>query len=325
MAKLKNLFSKITDNKNFDVVGKRTIWFVIPAIIVAIAIIFNFIPGMGMNVGIDFSGGIKIEIYDEDGMTETQYNAYKADVEKIVTDNGGVVSYSQRSGDGALVVKVSSVDPTPSDALLATLKADIQADLEAKYPTLVDAEDSYVSVSFAGASVSGELLSRALVAVGVASVLMLIYIWIRFDILSGISAVLALIHDVIITFALTVIFRVQINSSYIAAIITIIAYSINATIVLFDRARELKKHAKVGTKFDPAKIANQSVRDTFTRSFYTNISTLIPIALLAIFSVATVQEFALPIIFGLLSGFFSSVCLAPSIWTIMNNWKLKRK
>ena len=325
MAKLRNLFSGITENKNFDVVGKRTIWFVIPAVIVAIALIFNFIPGLGMNVGIDFSGGIKIEVYDENGITDAQYDTYVADISKVITDNNGVVSYAQRSGDGAIVIKCSSTDATPSDAQLSALKDDLQSALETKYLDLVDAEDSYVTVSFAGASVSGELLSRAVVAVGVASLLMLVYIWIRFDLLSGLSAVIALIHDVVITFALTVIFRVQINSSYIAVIITIIAYSINATIVLFDRAREFKKQATLGSKFDPATVANQSVRDTFTRSLYTNLSTLIPLVLLAIFSVASVQEFALPIIFGLAAGFFSSVCLAPSIWTILNNWKLKRK
>ena len=324
MANMKNLFSRITDNKNMDIVGKRTIWFVIPAAIIAIALIIYVI--MGVNVGIDFSSGVKIELYSEDGITPAQYDAYVKGITDVVKENDGVVSYAQRSGDGAVVVKCSSIKGNPTDAELETLQKNIEAALKLKYEDIADeSNDSYITVSFAGASVSNELLSRALVAVGVASVLMLIYIWIRFDLLSGLSAVIALIHDVVITFALTIIFRVQVNSSYIAAIITIIAYSINATIVLFDRAREAKKHLVGGAKFIPADIANQAIKSTFTRSFYTNVSTLIPIALLAIFSVATVQEFALPIIFGLVSGFFSSVCLAPSIWTIMNNAKLKKK
>lgn len=324
MAKLKNLFSGITENKNFDVVGKRNIWFVIPAVIIAIALIIYF--AVGMNVGIDFSGGIKIELYSEDGITDAQYTEYVNGIKDVIAENNGVVSYAQRSGDGAIVVKCSSVDATPTDAQLAELQQGIEADLKELYPDIADeANDSYITVSFAGASVSGELLSRAFVAVAVASVLMLIYIWIRFDLLSGLSAVIALVHDVIITFALTVIFGVQINSSYIAVIITIIAYSINATIVLFDRAREAKKHLTLANKFVPADVANAAVRATFTRSFYTNLSTLVPIVLLAIFSVASVQEFALPIIFGLVAGFFSSVCLAPSIWTILNNVKLNKK
>ena len=321
MAKL---FSKIVDNKNFDIVGKRTIWFVIPAVILAVALIMYF--AVGMNVGIDFAGGIKIELIDESGITDAEFETYKNEIIEIVEANDGVFSYAQRSGDETIVVRVSSVIASPTDEQMAELQQAIEADLLVKYDALVAAnDDSGVSVSFAGASVSSELLSRALVAVTVASILMLIYIWIRFDLLSGISAVIALLHDVVMTFALTVIFGVQINSSYIAAIITIVAYSINATIVLFDRTRELKKHATLGNKFNVADVANQAVRNTFTRSFYTNVSTLIPLVLLAIFSVSSVTEFALPIIFGLVAGFFSSVCLAPSIWTLLNTQNKKKR
>lgn len=324
MAKLSNLLSKISENEKLDVVGKRNIWFIVPAFIIVLAVILFFT--VGMNVGIDFSGGIKIELYkDGAGITDAEYNTFVSEITEVVNANDGVVSYAQRSGDGCVVIKCSSVNASPSDDELLALQSSIESDLLDKYSDLLSDEDNYLTVSFSGAAVSTELLSRALVAVGVASVLMLVYIWIRFDLFSGLSAVITLLHDVIITFALTVIFRVQINSSYIAAIITIIAYSINATIILFDRAREIKKQTAHSERFNPTAIANRSVRETLTRSLFTNVTTIIPIALLAIFSVATIQEFALPIIFGLLAGLFSSVCLAPSFWTMMHNAKLKRK
>ena len=169
------------------------------------------------------------------------------------------------------------------------------------------------------ASVSDDILKSAILAISVSLVLMLIYIIIRFELLSGIAAVAALAHDVLIMFACMIIFQIEINATFIAALITILGYSINNTIIIFDRVREnmrlfMHKRDERGKKYKPAYIANKSVQDTIWRSINTTLTTLIMICMIAILGVTSVQVFALPIIFGLIAGTFSSICLAPTIW-----------
>lgn len=172
------------------------------------------------------------------------------------------------------------------------------------------------------ASVSDEILKSAILAISISLVLMLIYIIIRFELLSGIAAVAALAHDVLIMFAFMIIFQIEINSTFIAALITILGYSINNTIIIFDRVREnmriyAHKRDERGKKVKPAYIANKSVQETIWRSINTTLTTLIMIGMIAILGVTSVQVFALPIIFGLLAGTFSSVCLAPTLWAML--------
>ena len=168
------------------------------------------------------------------------------------------------------------------------------------------------------ATVSNEYLLTALLAVCVSLICMLIYIVIRFELLSAISAVIALAHDILIMFCSMVVFHIEINSTFIAALITILGYSINNTIIIFDRVRETKKMysgKRVNGKLvKPDYIANKSVQDTIWRSINTTLTTLITISMVAIIGVADIQVFALPIIFGLLAGTYSSIFIAPSIW-----------
>lgn len=170
-------------------------------------------------------------------------------------------------------------------------------------------------------TVSSEILKSALLAVSVALLLMLVYIIIRFELLSGIAAVLALLHDIIIMVCFMAIFHIEINSTFIAALITILGYSINNTIIIFDRAREnIKFYANKrinGKLVKPAYIANKSVQETIWRSINTTLTTLIMIAMVAIIGVTDIRIFALPIIFGLLAGTYSSVFLAPTIWALL--------
>lgn len=170
-------------------------------------------------------------------------------------------------------------------------------------------------------TVSGEILKSALLAISIALLCMLIYIIIRFELLSGIAAVIALFHDVLIMFCCMGIFHIEINSTFIAALITILGYSINNTIIIFDRIREnIKFYANKridGKLVKPAYIANKSVQETIWRTINTTLTTLIMIAMVAIIGVRDIQIFALPIIFGLLAGTYSSVFLAPTIWAML--------
>lgn len=187
--------------------------------------------------------------------------------------------------------------------------------------------DRYFSAkAFSGDMISGTvsmtLIRSAILAVAISLVLMLIYIFIRFTFSSGIAAILCLLHDVIIMTAMMVVFRIEITSTFIAALITILGYSINNTIVLFDRVRENKAASLSANKQETASdVANQSIKDILTRSIYTTITTLIMIGMIAIVcaigGISSMVSFALPIIFGLIAGLYSSALIAPSIWVVL--------
>lgn len=174
------------------------------------------------------------------------------------------------------------------------------------------------------ATVSGELLTTAIAAIVLAIVLMLAYIAIRFELSSGFAAIVALFHDILMMFCFMAIFHVEINSTFIAALITILGYSINNTIIIFDRVRETVK-TQTGKMLTGARIANEAVGDTLMRSFNTTLTTLITIGMVAIIGVPDIRIFALPIIAGLLAGTFSSIFIAPSIWALIRDRKRTKK
>ena len=151
----------------------------------------------------------------------------------------------------------------------------------------------------------------AIVAVIVATICMLIYIWFRFkDICFAGSAVLALAHDVLVVLAFYAISRISVGTTFIACMLTIVGYSINATIVIFDRIREnrKKKHGKLEN------IVNESITQTLTRSIYTSITTFIMVAVLYIFGVSSIREFAAPLMAGVICGAYSSICIIGALW-----------
>lgn len=166
------------------------------------------------------------------------------------------------------------------------------------------------------ASASSELMMRSFLALLVAIVLILIYVAIRFELTSGLAAILALFHDIIITSSVMLICRVQINSAFIAALITILGYSINNTIIIFDRIRENVKMSKNLGKINNFEVADRSVRQTLTRSILTTLTTFIMIFFVTVIGVSDIQEFAFPIMIGILSGFYSSIFLTPGLWAI---------
>lgn len=170
-------------------------------------------------------------------------------------------------------------------------------------------------------TVSTEILKSAILAISVALLCMLIYIIIRFELLSGISAFVALVHDLLIMFCGMVIFHIEVNANFIAGIITILGYSINNTIIIFDRVRENMKllggKRLNGKLVKPAYIANLSVQETIMRSINTTLTTLVTISMVAIIGVPSIRVFALPIIFGLLAGTYSSIFIAPTIWAML--------
>lgn len=282
------------------IVEKKKIWFSISIAIIAIGIFFMAFKGL--NIGIDFKGGSKVVL-------ELGSDFDKQEVDDIVK---GYVSdaVTNTVDDTQYQIKSTDLDSETLSKLINELKE--------KY-SLED--DMLVSQDEIGASIGKDLTEKALTALVIAFVAMLIYIAIRFEFKSGIVALIALFHDVLITFSVYAIFDLTINSPFIAAILTIVGYSINATIVIFDRIRENEK--KIRRK-SSAEIINLSVNQTMKRSIYTTITTLFTIVSVYVF-VPSVREFAFPIIVGIISGGYSSVLIAPSLWHVIRSKKKSKK
>ena len=317
-------FSMYNAVKNVDFVGKRNLWYIIPSVIIVVGLIIMLI--FGMNVGIDFEGGAITTISFGKELTGEEYDANLNAIKKIVSDNGLTVSYSQKSNDElgtVIVVRYSNIGD--EDVMNAKNEA-VKAGLIETYQELYDESSENITMETIGSTASRDLVLRSFISIIAAAIVMLIYIGFRFDWLSGVSAVITLILNVFVMIALTTIFQIQVNTSFIAAVITIIGYSINATIVIFDRIRENKKKYAQEDKVRAKDVANISIRESFTRTVYSTFTTLATITVLAIIAVPTIKEFALPIIFGLVAGIYSSICVAPALWvSFVTSFSKKKK
>lgn len=315
--------------KKFSVNKLAPFWSIAPVVIFLIAVCVIVTFGVktksissGFGIGIDFEGGTLLNvklgkmIADEKG-----YKEHADKLKAIAEKNGVVVSYIQKEkadnvDDHSISLRYKN-NPADrkSDAKIAERNEKILKAIDDAYPDIVQAHNKFIDYQSIGASAASDLLSKAGISVLVSTILILIYIMIRFTPVAAIAAIIALLHDVILMFALTTIFRIQINASFVAAIITIIAYSINDTIVIFDRCREEVKKNKGMKKIDYSKIGDKSVLNTATRSIYTTITTMITIVLLAAIGGTAIREFSIPIIFGLLVGLYSSIFLSVPMWT----------
>ena len=330
--------------EKFNVSKLTKITFVIPAIVVIIALAVVIGVGAttgsytnGVNIGIDFEGGTVLTVDLNDAMlgdmSVDEHLEYVRDVIQDVEDANGshvVVSYTQvLSGNGNTSLSFRYKNVSSSDAEINELNEAIIAAVDAAYPERPNEEENFITYESIGATAARDLLSNAGIALAVSTVLILIYIIIRFTPMAAFAAVLALVHDVIVMFALTVICRVQINSSYVAAMITIIAYSINNTIIIFDRCREYLKPMNGMRNIDYNAVGDLSVRENMRRSVFTTATTMITVVLLAIIGSAmgsaSLNEFCVPIILGLLAGLYSSVFLATPMWAAFSESWDKQK
>lgn len=214
-----------------------------------------------------------------------------------------------------------ALNPENKKQIVITSTTDVSssANVRRAIVTAMNLPDKYSgSVSggdMVGATVSTELLFTAILAVSLALIFMLCYIGVRFQLSSGLACILALFHDLLIMFAAMAIFHVEINSTFIAALITILGYSINNSIIIFDRVRE-NMRSVFAKNMTPEGVANKSIKDTLLRSINTTITTLIMITMVAIIGVSDIRIFTFPIIIGLLAGTYSSICIAPSLWAL---------
>ncbi len=284
----------------FKVIEKTKIWFSISLAIILVGIVL--MATRGLNFGIDFKGGTKIVVDFGDSFDKVEADGIvKEYASDAVTKTVESTQYEIKSKD---------LDETKTSELFNALKE--------KYSL----EDSaLISQSQIGPSVGKELTRNAIVSVLVACAAMLIYIAIRFEFNFGIAAITALVHDVLITLAFYAIFNISINNSFIAAMLTIVGYSINDTIVIFDRIRESSRSMRRST---PTEIANVSINKTLARSINTSLTTLIIIGAVNIF-VPTVREFSFPLLIGIAAGAYSSIFIASPVWVLLQKRKIKNK
>lgn len=310
---------------SFSVSKHARIYATIPFVILLIAVIIivalgatggNYSDAVG--IGIDFEGGSVITVaLGRDALDNFEENRDK--IVDAISKFGVTVSYIQQQeanniDNSSIAFRYKNI--SDDDEEINELNENIRTAIENLYAD----RETPVSVTYEsiGATAAQDLLSKAGIALAVSVALILLYIIIRFTLMSGFAAIIALIHDVVIMFALTVICRVQINSSYVAAMITIIAYSINNTIIIFDRCRESLKPLKGTKNIDYKGIGDLAVRDTMTRSIYTTLTTMVTVIFLAILGSESIREFCVPIILGLIAGLYSSVFLATPLWAAMS-------
>lgn len=289
---------KFSFTKHFKIFAVISLLLVIVGIIGLVCIPFGVYL---FNFDIDFLGGttMQFELY-------TDVNAdVTANVESIVKDvTGAAPSSVIKAGDSGtqVVIKTLELDSETRDQVF-------QAVAEAYN---LPEGDQPIKSDYVSASVGADLRNSAIIASAVAAALILLYITIRFEFRSGVAAVIALVHDLLVMLSMYIIFQIPFNMNFIAAALTILGYSINATIVVFDRIRE---NRKLAPKEEFAAVVDRSIWQTMNRSINTTVTTLLAIVLLLVFGVSSIRNFALPLTIGIVAGCYSSVCLSGSIWT----------
>ena len=272
--------------------------------------IHHQIDGTSMNYALDFSGGTATTVTFNEDMDIKQIDSEVTPVVEEVTGDKNVQP-TKVVGTNQVVIKTRTLS---------------QAEREKLDQALVDkfkVDESLISTESISATVSSEMRKDAVVAVIVATLCMLVYIWFRFkDIRFASSAVLALLHDVLVVLMFYAVSRTSVGNTFIACMLTIVGYSINAPIVIFDRIRE-NMHGSKNPSTLP-EIVNNSIMQTLTRSIYTSFTTFVMVAVLYILGVSSIREFALPLMVGVICGAYSSVCITGALWLVMKQRAQKK-
>lgn len=277
--------------------------------------IYKSSKGSALNLSIDFAGGTSITAEFDRSYTLSEAETL---IVPVIADAAGIseadISVQTVAGTNEIVFKTTELTDNGDDSQMTMVKNALAENFQA---TVSSAD------SISGA-VSGEMSRNAIFSVILAAILMLLYIAVRFkDFKFGASAVLALLHDVLIVFVVYIIFRLSVGNTCIACMLTIVGYSINATIIIFDRIRE--NMAKIDTKKQGyTDLVNQSINQTFTRTIYTSLTTFVMVLVLFILGVASIKEFAVTLMAGILVGAYSSVCITGPMWHFMKT-KLSKK
>ncbi len=293
--------------KPIDFLGKRKVFFAISIVLCLSGFVgmgINHARGIGaMNYSLDFAGGSSTTVTFNEAYTLDEIdNEMIPDLEEITGDNNIQVQTVKGSTD--VVFKTQTLD------------LETRQEFENYMNENYGVEADNIKTENISSTVSSEMRRDAIVAVVIATLCMLVYIWFRFkDIRFATSAVIALVHDVLVVLTFYVIARVSVGNTFIACMLTIVGYSINATIVIFDRIREEMKEA--GKDVDLKELVNRCITQTLTRSIYTNLTTFIMVVALFVLGVSSIREFAAPLMVGIACGAYTSVCITGALWYVM--------
>ena len=316
-CKSEKLYGSVRHKKIFDFVSMRKATFAIPGVILAICIIVMIVftaNGKGaLNYSLDFAGGTSTTVTFAEEMSLADIDA---NVIPVIREAAGVANVQQQK------VTDSTQVVFKTDELSLAQREALNTALENKFGVA----DSDIDSQSISSTVSSEMKQDAVIATVLAIICILIYVWFRFkDISFAGSTVLALVHDVAIVFAFYVFSRLSVGGTFIACMLTIVGYSVNSTIVIFDRVRDTINSAADKSKLDYKQVVNESITNILTRSINTSLTTFIMLAVLYIFGVATIREFALPLMVGIIAGAFSSVFLTGNMWLIFRAAKEKHQ
>ena len=295
------------ERKEFNFLGRKKYFFTlsIAVMVIGLAVMgFNQSQGKGFFAyGLEFEGGTSTTVEFDRDYSINEIDKEIVPVGEDVTGDHNVQT-QKVAGTNQVIIKTVTLNLDQREELNQALADEFQVD-----PSTITAENI-------SSTVSSEMRQDAIVAVAIAAVFMLLYIWLRFkDIRFATSAVLALLHDVVVVILFYAVSRIAIGNTFIACILTIVGYSINATIVIFDRIREELNYKTRTT--DMEGLVNRSINETLTRSIYTNLTTFVMVAVLFVLGVSSIKEFALPLMVGIVWGAYSSVCITGALWYVM--------
>lgn len=290
--------------KAFDYLSKKVLFISVSIGLIVIGFVSMGInkvsTGDILNYGLDFKGGTATNItFNEDLSIEEIDSLVVPMIEKVI--GGGGVVPQKVEGTNEVVIKTRTLELEEREEMNQVLETEFGVDV------------SKITAETISSTISGEMKSDAIVAVLVSTICMLIYVWFRFkDVRFGASSMICLLHDVLVVLAFYSLARVSVSSTFIACMLTIVGYSINATIVIFDRIRE--NMAEMKRKDDLKDVVNLSINQSLSRSIFTSLTTFIMVGVLFIMGVTSIREFALPLMVGIICGTYSSVCIAGVLW-----------
>jgi len=281
-----------------DFMGHSRLWLTLSLVLILVGLTFIALPGYGMKLGIDFTGGSLLDLRFEEP-TSTMA------IREVLAGHGLGASVIQRaSADGReMIIRTRPLEDE--------LRREVTQELKSKVGGF-----EVVRIDEVKGVISRELTQKAFLALAIAVAGMLIYITLRFEFKFAVAAIIALAHDVLITVGVFSILGVEVNSSFVAAMLTIIGYSINDTIIIFDRIRENLKARK---KESLEELVNSSLNQTLARSINTSLTTLLAVGAVFVFGGKTTQDFALALIVGIVSGTYSSLFVASPVWVWWKN------
>ena len=309
------LYGAAKERKVVNFLSKKNIFFACSIVVIVLGFVFMGVnkgtTGKSLNYSLDFVGGTATNVTFNEELSLADIDATVVpEIEKITGDAN--VQVQKVAGSNQVIFKTRSLS-VPERETLNQMMADS-----------FGVDESLITAETISATISGEMRNDAIIAVVISTICMLLYIWFRFkDIRFAASSVIALVHDVLVVLAFYAIAKVSVGSNFIACMLTIVGYSINATIVIFDRIREnLGEMLKKDTLQD---LVNRSISQTLSRSIFTSLTTFIMVAVLFILGVSSIREFALPLMVGIVCGTYSSVCITGALWFVLRTRFGKKK